>query len=95
MVACKIDLEDERKVTKEEAQALADQYGISYYETSAKLNVGLEEAFEDLFEKSYTSKFGEKTQESGAPDEGPQERKQSMRLGTMPGKKKKKGGCCK
>jgi small GTP-binding protein len=34
-----------RAVTKEEAQALANSYGIRYFETSAKENTNVEEAF--------------------------------------------------
>ena len=29
---------------------LAGTYGINYFETSAKANIGLDDAFEDIFE---------------------------------------------
>ena len=53
LVGNKIDLEDDRQVSKEEADAIANQYGINYYETSAKANIGLQATFEDIFEQSY------------------------------------------
>lgn len=36
---------------------MANQYGIGFYETSAKNNIGLGEAFEDVIEQTYKSKF--------------------------------------
>ena len=57
LVGNKIDLQDDREVTKEEAEELAKQYGIHYHETSAKANIGLKETFEDIFEQSYKNKF--------------------------------------
>ena len=44
-------------MSREQAEALAQQYGINYYDTSSKLNIGLIDSFEDLFEQSYKSKF--------------------------------------
>ena len=43
LVGNKLDLDDERKVSKEEAQRLADQHKMHYYETSAKLNKNIDE----------------------------------------------------
>ncbi|KAG8976832.1 GTP-binding protein [Tulasnella sp. 425] len=37
--------EDKRVVTTERGQALADELGIKFFETSAKLNVGVEDTF--------------------------------------------------
>ena len=36
MVGNKIDLEDERKISKKEAEELAAQYQMKYFEASAK-----------------------------------------------------------
>ena len=36
LVGNKIDLVDDRQVTKQEAEVLAKQYGINFHETSAK-----------------------------------------------------------
>lgn len=46
LVGNKADLD--RAVTKEEAQELATQSGIKYYETSAKENTNVEDAFQNL-----------------------------------------------
>ena len=43
LVGNKIDLEDERKVSREEGQRLADQHKMQYFETSAKLNRNIDE----------------------------------------------------
>ena len=48
MVGNKIDLE--RQVPEGDAKQLSQQYGINYYETSAKKNLGLKECFDDIFE---------------------------------------------
>ena len=50
LIGNKIDLENDRKITKEMGQSLASTYGINYFETSAKANIGLEDAFCDIFE---------------------------------------------
>jgi len=44
----KCDLEDERQVTTAEAQDLAKQWGVPFYETSALARINVEEAFFDL-----------------------------------------------
>lgn len=46
----KSDLEDQRAVTKEEAQELAEKYGIPYYETSASKGTNVSEAVENLLD---------------------------------------------
>ncbi|KAJ3337305.1 GTP-binding protein [Gonapodya sp. JEL0774] len=45
LIGNKCDMTDKRQVTKEQGQALADEYGIRFVETSAKSNQGVEEAF--------------------------------------------------
>eukprot|EP00600_Ochromonadales_sp_CCMP1393_P002524 CAMPEP_0174981362 /NCGR_PEP_ID=MMETSP0004_2-20121128/15846_1 /TAXON_ID=420556 /ORGANISM="Ochromonas sp., Strain CCMP1393" /LENGTH=204 /DNA_ID=CAMNT_0016233095 /DNA_START=44 /DNA_END=658 /DNA_ORIENTATION=+ len=48
LVGNKCDLEDKRLVKFEEGRALAEEYEINFYETSAKKNVNVEKAFLDL-----------------------------------------------
>jgi small GTP-binding protein len=48
LVANKIDLEAQRKVSTEEAFERASDLGMQYYETSAKLGKGVDDAFLNL-----------------------------------------------
>jgi GTPase SAR1 family protein len=45
LIGNKIDLQHKRKVPAENAQALADRYGMSYFETSAKDGENVEGCF--------------------------------------------------
>lgn len=53
LIANKIDLTEERKVSKEDGQKLANQYGMKYFETSAKTNVNVTESIESLVKDIY------------------------------------------
>jgi Ras-related protein Rab-1A len=48
LIGNKIDLEEDREVTKEEGQSFANQHNIQFMETSAKMNTNVNEAFEAL-----------------------------------------------
>ena len=48
LVGNKIDLEEERVVSKEEGQKIANQYEIKFYETSAKSNINVTELIEGM-----------------------------------------------
>lgn len=48
VVANKVDLEEQREVTKEEGHDFARRHGCLYVETSAKQNVAVSQAFEEL-----------------------------------------------
>ncbi len=50
LVGNKIDLADDRKVSTEEAMALADQHKMMYFETSAKLNKNIDELMQHLMQ---------------------------------------------
>jgi Ras-related protein Rab-8A len=45
LIGNKCDILDKKVISKEQGQALADEYGIRFLETSAKSNIGVEEAF--------------------------------------------------
>ena len=45
LICNKIDLEDERVVSIEEGQQLASDYGLQYFETSAKSGQNIDEIF--------------------------------------------------
>ena len=55
-VGNKCDLEDERGVPKERAEALANSFGMNYYETSAKQNINIEECMSDIIEQTIQRK---------------------------------------
>lgn len=64
-----------REVTIEEAQALADAYGVPYIETSAKTGQGVREAFEEAINQARTA-----TNENDVQDEPPSTRSQHCTL---------------
>ncbi|CAG8691202.1 10718_t:CDS:2, partial [Cetraspora pellucida] len=45
LIGSSCDLFEKRVITKEQGQALADEFGIKFFETSAKENINVEEAF--------------------------------------------------
>ena len=53
LVANKIDLENERKVEREEGENLAKELGLPFMEVSAKDGINIDEIFEDLVERIY------------------------------------------
>jgi GTPase SAR1 family protein len=57
LVGNKIDLEDERKVSAEEAKTLAEQHKMRYFETSARLNKNIDELMLHLMERVYQKMF--------------------------------------
>src|SRR5690554_5439809 len=48
LVGNKCDLEEDRQVTKEEGEELAKEWGIPFFETSAKYRINIEECFFEL-----------------------------------------------
>jgi small GTP-binding protein len=53
LLANKCDLEEEREVKKEEIKSKADDLGIEFFETSAKTNTGIDEAFDKVIQKVF------------------------------------------
>ena len=51
LVANKIDMETERKVTTEEGVKLAEELGVPFKETSAKSGINIDEIFDDIIER--------------------------------------------
>eukprot|EP01097_Dermamoeba_algensis_P009309 TRINITY_DN6528_c0_g1_i2.p1 TRINITY_DN6528_c0_g1~~TRINITY_DN6528_c0_g1_i2.p1 ORF type:complete len:196 (+),score=33.97 TRINITY_DN6528_c0_g1_i2:119-706(+) len=79
LVGNKADLEDQREVTKEEANQLVEKFKIlKYIETSARSNLNVKEVFEEVTRMVIT-KFGPK--------------KDGKKDTSDPGKEKKKGKC--
>ncbi|KAJ6252541.1 ras and ef-hand domain-containing protein [Anaeramoeba flamelloides] len=77
----KVDLEDERVVTKEQGENLAKQNNCPYFEVSAKSGVNVDTAFNKLMDSSY-----EKLKKFGKP-------KTTNTVNFKKGKDKKKS-CC-
>jgi len=48
LVATKVDLEDNREVSTEDGEKLAKEHNLEFFETSAKDNINIKEAFENL-----------------------------------------------
>ena len=51
IAANKIDMEEERKVPKEDGEKLAEELGFPFVETSAKSGININETLEDLVER--------------------------------------------
>jgi GTPase SAR1 family protein len=51
LVANKCDLEDQREVSRQEAETLASSFNMIYAETSAKTGTGIDELFTSLADK--------------------------------------------
>ena len=85
IVGNKLDKEDERKITKENADNLSKEYNYKYFETSAKTGEGVDDAFKDLvnqiLEKS--DKFEEERNE-----------RNSVKINENQEDNPKKKGCC-
>ena len=80
LVATKCDLKDERVISKESGEQLAQKYGIHFYETSSKDNINIEKAFFDIAEQIIEKNKGKKVFDSGGLD--------------LNKKKEKKRECC-
>ena len=84
IIGNKSDVETEKRVvTYEEGKKYAEDKGYHFYETSAKNNVNIQEAFNDIFEQLYKILEGEIT--------GKDKVDKGITLGFQ---KKKKRGCC-
>ena len=53
LVGNKLDCEEKREVSKEKGYELALKYKISFYETSAKTGISVDDAFNDLIHKIF------------------------------------------
>ncbi|KAL1932097.1 hypothetical protein VTP01DRAFT_9153 [Rhizomucor pusillus] len=88
LIGNKCDMEDKRVVSTEQGQALANELGIGFIETSAKANIGVEQAFFDLARDIKKRQFD--TQQTQ------QIRREEVKLDTTPAKSSGSSGppCC-
>eukprot|EP00271_Cylindrocystis_brebissonii_P008807 TRINITY_DN23303_c0_g1_i1.p1 TRINITY_DN23303_c0_g1~~TRINITY_DN23303_c0_g1_i1.p1 ORF type:complete len:214 (-),score=27.42 TRINITY_DN23303_c0_g1_i1:71-712(-) len=52
LVGNKCDMDDKRVITAAQGQALAKEFGISFFETSAKADINVEQAFQSIAKES-------------------------------------------
>lgn len=67
----KVDLHRNRKVDEDEAQRYADSVGATHWNTSAKLNRGLEDVFVDLTKRMLARKASKKKKSTLIADDEP------------------------
>ena len=75
----KCDLVDERVISREQAEALAAENNMIYFETSAREGQGVQEAFEHMIDEVYKKKFASGADAGGANTE--QRREGTFKLG--------------
>ena len=68
LIGNKIDLINDRKITQEEGQEVANTYNIKYFETSAKDDTGIKEAIRTIINDILESKKDENIQEPNNND---------------------------
>lgn len=68
LLGTKCDLSSERVVSEDEAKHLAAENGLIYYETSARENINVAEAFTEMIDLVYKAKFAN---EDGKEEEAP------------------------
>jgi Ras-related protein Rab-8A len=87
---CDMD-ESKRKVPFSRGQALADEFGIRFFETSAKTNSNVEEVFQAIA-KEVVARLKDSQEQQAAGIQGPPP---GVRVGlNAPTRKPKKSGCC-
>lgn len=92
LVGNKIDLEDERKVSADEARTLAEQHKMRYFETSARLNKNIDELMLHLMEKVYQKMFLDASEDPRGKSVVISKKEHRKDNGNG---NKKQGGCCK
>ncbi len=76
---------DDKVVSTEEGQALADEYGVKFFETSAKNNINVEGGFVEI-----ATEVKKRLMEEGGPH-----KKEIVNINSAKNAAaKNKGGCC-
>ena len=58
MVGNKIDLEDLRSVSAEQANTMAAKHNMKYYDVSAKKDINISQCMDEIFNQTVKHKFG-------------------------------------
>merc|ERR1712196_106740 len=90
LIGNKCDLED-RKVTKERGEAVAEEYGIKFFEASAKENINVSDAFESITRTIMDNKA---KNPSTKPAPGQLGNTSGVNVGDVPGTSKKNDCSC-
>ncbi|XP_063068193.1 ras-related protein Rab-21 isoform X2 [Engraulis encrasicolus] len=95
IVGNKTDLEKERHVSLEEAEAYAESVGAKHYHTSAKLNKGIEELFLDLCKRMMeTAQAEERAKGNGGASTAASGRRGVQIVDDEPQIHASNAGCC-
>lgn len=89
LIGTKCDLIEERVVKSEELKLQAEQLGCNFYETSAKENIGIDEAFGSIMQKVYNTVYTNTLSSEEIPDPD-----KIIKLGGGGVVTDKKKGCC-
>ena len=85
-----------RQVNDKDGHELAGSFGMNYFETSAKADLGVQDLMEHIFAKTYSYKKKNMPKVPEANPAFPLDRVRHSEVATKEHKdnKKKKGGCC-
>ena len=97
LIGNKCDLTDERAVTREEAEQLAADNNMMYFETSARGNINVKEAFVQMIDQVYQNKFasGQESQQPARNTIKLGDRATETAAAQKKAAQKEKKGCCK
>jgi Ras-related protein Rab-8A len=88
LVGNKADMEEERVITTDQGQQLADEYGLPFFETSAKSGLNIHELFQSLAKTIVATRT--------VTDDGTKPSAYARKLNpAKPKPEKDDGGCCK
>ena len=62
IIGNKIDLKEKRIISEEEGKKIAEEYNLNYFETSAKDNIGINEAMRDIIKDILNERSKEKNE---------------------------------
>ncbi len=94
LVGNKIDLEEKRKVSKEEGKKLADKLKIGFFEVSAKNGTGIEDLFKNLIDHVYEKHNREFKSMASIEIEEDEKKVQLIQVNNNNVNVKKKKKCC-